>query len=234
MKVSVCIISTNNYKSYLFNLLRSIGTYFLINHDVTCHLFIDEPQYHYKNTFGRIKVETHLIPRYKFPEASLLRYRIIHSLPRSSYGDYMYYIDCDSEIIDFVGDEILAPVVAVFHPGYFNGGGSWESNKKSLAYTDPEKTKAYYCGGMAGGSSDHYYAICRLLKGRIDYDTENGVMATWHDEGMWNWYLSESGGFLKLPPDYMMPQPEHKRKAWGINHFQPKILALEKPKNFRV
>lgn len=234
MTASVCIVATHNYKSFLYNLLRGIDKYFLVDHEVTCHLFLDDTNFEYKKSFERIKIETHLIPPYKFPEASLLRYSVMYWMPRSEYGDYMYYIDVDSQIIDYVGDEILAPVVATLHPGYYNGGGSWGDDKRSLSYTLPENRKKYFCGGFAGGSSDHYYAICRLLKEQIDVDEKNGVIAKWHDETFWNFYLSTSGGFLELSPEYMMPEPIQKRVAWGINHFEPKILALEKPKDFRV
>lgn len=233
MNISLCIVATNRYKEYLYPLLKSVEKYFLVDHNVTCHLFIDAKEWQHEKEFEEITIETHWIPSWKFPEASLFRYSAMYSLPRSSYGDYMFYIDCDSLFVSHVGDEVLAPIVATLHPGYFNGGGAWGNNSKSVSYTQPDKRKKYWCGGFSGGSSDHFYAMCRLFKGQIETDLKNNVMPEWHDETIFNKWLSETGGFLSLTPEYMMPEPIEKRVAWGINHFQPKILALEKPKNFR-
>lgn len=232
MIISLCAIATRNYKQLVQPLLDSVNQYFLTDYQIVFHLFTDVRQ-EYVST-GRIIFEQHLIPSWGFPEATLFRYAAMYSMPRSEYGDYVFYVDCDSSFVAPVGDEILAPIVATLHPGYYNGGGSWETNEKSLAYIKSESRKKYWCGGFQGGSTDHYYAICRLLKERINADTKNGVKAIWDDESHFNWFLAENGGFLSLTPEYMMPEPVSKRVAWGINHFEPKILALEKPKNFRV
>jgi len=232
MKISVCIIATNRYKELVPELIDGIKDFFLLKHDIIVHIFTDK-LITQSLASGRISIEQHIIPSYAYPYATLFRYKILMDVPQQKYGDYIFYIDADSRIVSEIGDEILAPVVAVRHPGYFNGGGTWGDNKLSLSYTYPEKRKKYYCGGFSGGSNDHYYAISRLLKERIGADEKNGVMAVWHDETHFNQYLSETGGFLELDCSYMMPEPEHKRIAWGINNFEPKILALEKPKNFR-
>jgi hypothetical protein len=62
----------------------------------------------------------------------------------------------------------------------------------------------------------------------IDEDERNGVMAEWHDEGHWNKYLSESIYYKELSPAYCMVEQQELRGKWGIDKFEPKIVALEK------
>jgi hypothetical protein len=141
--------------------------------------------------------------------------------------DYVYYIDADMRFVAPVGKEILGELVGVQHPGFYRGGGSWETNPKSEAYVFPKDRKKYLAGGFQGGSK--YTHAFRLLKLNIDEDIKTDTTAKWHDEGYWNeLYVSIPHHFTLLSPSYCMVEEIEKRKAWGIDHLEPKIIALSK------
>jgi hypothetical protein len=83
-----------------------------------------------------------------------------------------------------VGDEIFGELVGVQHPGFYRGGGSWETNNWSQAYVYPPARKYYLAGGFQGGAK--YYKFCLAIKKGIDKDIESGHIAVWHDESYWN------------------------------------------------
>lgn len=226
MKITINLIATRRYPIFVQPLIDSIVKYFLLRHKININLFTDNtiPSYYGDE---RVKIVRHHIPPYGFPDATLLRYRIMSSIEYDC--DYIFYLDVDYLIVSEIDEEILAPIVAVLHPGFsVVGGGSWCDDEKSLAYTNPENRKQYYCGGTQGGSKDHYVAIMNLLANRIDDDTSRGVKAEWNDEQHWNQYLSESGGFKVLDSRYCMVEQQHLRELWKIDHLVPKIIALSK------
>jgi hypothetical protein len=157
---------------------------------------------------------------------TLMRYHIISAVDLSGY-DYVYYIDADMRFVAPVGDEIFGQLVAVQHPGYFRGGGGWELNRNSNAWMPECKRKNYVAGGFQGGSE--YVKAFTHLKQMIEQDMDKGCVARWHDESYWNRLKSISGGRFKfLDPSYCMVEEPEKRKLWGIDHLQPKIIALAK------
>lgn len=226
----VNVIATNKYIEFVQPLVDSLDKYFLIDHKLTVNVFSDS-----KGIKGteRVSIIEHTIPAYKFPEATLLRYHIMTSITYDT--DYIFYLDADMLINDFVGEEILGDLVAVRHPGFYISG-EWGSNntpKGSTAYLEPINRVKYYAGGFQGGSSDVYLKVIKKLAANIDIDTANGLMADYHDETHWNHFLATT--FLpihELTPEYCMPQAWAKRVYSKIQHLPAKILALEKDFNY--
>jgi hypothetical protein len=141
--------------------------------------------------------------------------------------DYVYYIDADMRFVAPVGDEIFGELVGVQHPGFYRGGGSWETNPKSEAYVFPKDRKKYLAGGFQGGSK--YVEISIILAQMIANDSLNSITAVYADESHWNKiYTLNVDKFKLLTPDYCMVEEIEKRKLWGINNFNPRILALAK------
>jgi hypothetical protein len=226
MKVVVCLIATNKYKQFVNPLLESIDKYFLVNHEIEVNLFIDEVNYRCFIS-DRVSVVKHKIFSYGFPAATLFRYEIMTSIDYQC--DYIYYLDVDYIINDFVDEDIFGNIVAVLHPGFsIVGGGSWCTDKESNAYTYPENRRQYFCGGTSGGAYDYYYPLMKRLKREIEDDENRGVRAEWNDESHLNKTLSELKSFKILDSSYCMPEPIHLRKLWEIDHLTPKILALDK------
>lgn len=231
MKIVICIIATNQYKSFVPQLTKSICEYFLLSHEIELHIFTEGIVELYEDE--RVKHVFHKIPAYKFPEASLYRFHIMTSL--NYEADYLYYIDADMQIVDYVGDEILGDIVAVRHPGYFMGGwGSENVNPKSTAYLQNDKRLKYFAGGFQGGKLEHYFGAMLIMAAAIEVDRGNGIMAEWQDESHWNRHLAYNPPTVELNPSYCMPEPEWKRKAWKINNLPVKIIALEKDENIRL
>lgn len=231
-QIGILLVATNRYKQFVQPLIDCIEKYFLVDHDVNIFLFTDLID-NYKTS--RINIIQSKIPSYKFPYATLYRYKIFddHKQLLKS-NDYLFYLDVDMAIVGNVGDEIFNDgLTAVSHPGYFKSGGWGSSNcpKESLAYI-PEVQRYNYCaGGFQGGKADLYLSVCNLLNARIQDDEDRGVMAEWHDETHWNWILNASElsrNYIKLNPSYCMVEQEHLRKLWGINDIEPKIIALAK------
>lgn len=241
-KVALAVIATNHYTDFIKPLLESAKKYLLKGHEVIFHLFTNSEDYfeiaiyangdRIKQDTGKIyqlygmPIECHPIEHQPWPAMTLNRYHIMSQVDFSGY-DYVYYIDADMRFVAPVGDEIFGQLVAVQHPGYFRGGGGWELNRNSWAWMPECKRKQYIAGGFQGGSM--YVASWVGLKMMIDSDRERGCIAKWHDESYWNRVKSLSKQWFKiLDPSYCMVEEPEKRKLWGIDHLQPKIIALAK------
>jgi histo-blood group ABO system transferase len=221
-KIALCVIATNDYVEFVEPLLVSADYYFLQGHEVDYHLFT--------NCADRWGMEReiicHQIEHEPWPAMTLKRYHIMSGADLSGY-DYVYYVDADMRFVAPVGDEIFGELVGVQHPGFYRGGGAWETNMRSEAYVFPQDRKKYLAGGFQGGT--RYYNFCTYLKEGIDNDTFKGVTAVWHDESHWNsTFALVPQHFNLLDPSYCMVEEPAKRKAWGIDHLEPKIIALKK------
>lgn len=228
MKIGLLLIATGQYKSFVQNLLEGVKKFLLVDHDIDVYLFTDDidPVY---NGNERVNIRKHLIPSYKFPMATLMRYHVFTTGMKYDDCDYLFYLDIDSAIVDYVGDEVLGNIVAVRHPGFYaKNGGSWETNMQSTAFTFENNRSFYYAGGFQGGNTDIFYHIMLQLRRNIDEDERNGVRAVHNDESHWNKYISECKYFKELTPDYMMVEQQNLREAWRISYFSPKIIALAK------
>jgi hypothetical protein len=231
LQVGLLVIATGKYNEFLGPLTQSIEDHFMKNHEVIIHLFTDEPIAARRES--RLQFKVIEIPSYKFPEATLLRYQIFSDAREKLEGDYLFYLDVDSLFVGNVGEEILIDGLTVTcHPGFYRdkGWGDMETKGNSIVYTPPASRVRYYCGGFQGGSFKDYLEACVIMAQDIKEDKHNGVMARWHDESHWNHYINViySGYRQVLTPEYMMPEQQALRKAWKIDHFEPKILALSK------
>ena len=232
MKICINVIATGKYIEFVPQLIYSIDKYFLIGHDITVNVFTDSDSLACVviNT-TRLYLIQHKIPSYKFPEATLLRYHIMLDVDYDC--DYIFYLDADMRIVDYVGDEILGDLVAVRHPGYYiaKNAGAWETRAESLAYIKPEDRKKYFCGGVQGGSKDYYTTAMIIMSEWIDIDLKAGVMPVFHDESILNKFLI-SREYKELSCAYCIPEAMYKRRYSKIEHIKPKILALEKDFNY--
>lgn len=198
----------------------------MLRHQIQIHLFVDELGSYEGD--DRVKIEQTLIVSYRFPLATLYRYKIMTE-GKDYNCDYIYYLDVDYLIASEIDEEIFGDIVAVLHPGYsVLGGGSWCTDKKSNAYTYPENRKQYFCGGTQGGRYEYYYPLMKRMKREIEDDEKRGVKAEHNDEGHWNKVLSELNSFKILDSGYCFVEQPHLQKQWKIDHLTPKIIALDK------
>ncbi len=221
-KIALCIIATQNYIDFVPPLLESAEAYFMKGHEVNYHVFCDRS---FITDYWNI--EFHPIRHQPWPAMTLKRYEIMQQADLYGY-DFVYYIDADMLFVAPVGDEILKPLVGVHHPGYYmKGGGAWETRKESTAFVKESKRNVYLAGGFQGGAM--YGNAIKHLAANIAQDEENDITAVWHDESHWNaFYTGLTFDFTVLNPSYCMVEEIEKRKAWGIEWLEPKIIALSK------
>lgn len=227
--VGILLISTGRYKQFIKQLLLQIDKFFLPKEELKIYLFADD-LFEYRESEFDFEINQFAIEPLKFPEATMLRYRIFneHS-ERFKECSHIFYSDVDMAIVATIGAEILGGgLTAVRHPGFFNGGGSWETRPESNCYVPPEKRNIYFAGGFQGGHTSEYLTAVKLMSEWIDEDLKNGITPVWHDESAWNKLLTMHQNFVELDSGYCLVQSEHLRKRWGIDHLTPRILALDK------
>lgn len=235
LKIGLLLIATNKYKQFIEQLLQGVDKYFFTDAELSIYLFIDDTSFKF-DIPSRMNVQLFKIDSFKFPYATLYRYYMFSQVKNHIDCDYVFYSDVDMKFVDFVGGEILpnmaddCGLVSVGHCGFWNGGGSWETNVDSKAYIPKEFCKRYYAGGFQGGERTVYLDACSQMSAGINDDESRGVLAVWHDESFWNRYLSISKSKM-LTPSYCMVEQEDLRKKWGVDHFVPKIIALAKDHN---
>jgi hypothetical protein len=224
MRVGLLLIATGEYDRFLKPLIDSADRFFFKGEPIDIYIFADKP-YNEKHS-ERINIQVMEIKHYPFPYATLYRYKHFDQYKDVLTSDYLFYLDVDMLFVDHVGSEILGDLVCVQHPGFYKGGwGSSGCDKRSLAYLEPHLCKDYKAGGFQGGRREGYLEACNILNARIQDDERRNVMAEWHDETHWNWYLKTLAKNIKiLSPSYCFPQA-----IWAKGMlFQKKILALEK------
>jgi len=235
LSIGLCVITTGKYKQFFQQLLDGVNKYFLPTHKINVFLFTDE--YIGCESTDRVSVEQIFIPAYKFPFATLYRYKIFNEhRVHLRKENYIFYTDCDMSFVNTVSDEILGDgLTVVYHPGFYsqkNIVGHWGSNEvseDSLAYVNPDKRIGYVAGGFNGATSFDFLKMSYILSKRIDADEALGVMATYHDESHLNWYVKKFPERIKyLDPSYCLVEQKHLREAWGISHLPERIIALSK------
>lgn len=231
MKIGLLLIATNKYKIFVQPLLDGVKKNFLRDHEITVFLFTDEFGEYIGN--DRVRIEQFIIPPYKFPHATLYRYKIFDEhREHLRKTDYLVYLDVDMAIVDEVkGPNFLHEVISVRHPGFYHSGwGSSGVVKESLAYVEPDKRRGYCAGGVQGGKTETYLRICNMLNARIQDDEKRGVLAEWHDESFFNWLLKsgEVPYYAPLHSGYCMVEDLERRKSWKIDRLPVFIVALNK------
>jgi histo-blood group ABO system transferase len=236
MKIGLLLISTGKYDQFVQPLIDSVKNYFMKKHEVIVYLFTDKLQ----DLIGdeRVSIEQFIIAPLKFPFATLYRYKIFNELKDEIKTDFVFYSDADMRFVGDVEEYILpneSGLTAVQHPGFWKGGwGSSGTHELSMAYLPIKKRKNYYCGGFQGGKREVYLSMSEELYKNIEIDLKkakeinythnSGILAEWHDETHYNWYMSSRCPKV-LSPSYCFPE------NWKSLPFEPKILALEKNHN---
>ena len=245
MKIKLVCIATRKYTQYIQQFLESAKKYFFPDDDVNVVIFTDNPEATAfwqtgpeARSFSITDVE---IPAYGFPDATLLRYHIFseHSMYLQG-SDYVFYCDIDSRFVDYVGkDDTLSKFIAnpfnvpthkyflTCHPGFWQGGGSWEERLESLCCAVQHRAGYYVAGGFLGARTLDFLNLSDVCSALIRGDSRKGITAKWHDESALNKFIScvdMSNNYL--PPEYVWPQdcdwfkPDPK--------WKPRILALKK------
>ena len=244
----VCIVLNRPYWSFAQEMFWGVDTFFLKHstiknkYTIEVLLWSDMPieSFPLGKVFSTEPVE--------WPLPTLLRYNLF--LQQEEYlrdnFDYIFYMDVDMRIVDWIGEEILGEgLTAASHPMYYVRKEyipPYEPNEQSTAYIkrtgrfieengQKRFQPLYYAGGFQGGKTEEYIKAMKVMRKNIDEDFNNNYIAIWNDESHWNRYLHDNTPSVILNPSYIYPDSliaEYYIKVWGRN-FSPKIVTLTKP-----
>ena len=182
----------------------------------------------------------------EWPMPTLMRYHLfLQQEEKLKDYDYIFYIDVDMRVTDWIGEEILGNgLTAAQHPMYAlrtSYQPPYEPNHESSAYIhrpgriieengQKRFEQLYYAGGFQGGKTEDFIKAMKVMRGNIDRDFGINYVARWNDESHWNKYLFENPPTVVLSPSYIYPDSlvqDYYVKLWGRN-YSPKIMTLTK------
>jgi len=237
-KIGILVIATRGYNDFINPLFTSIATNFLPEHRIGLMLFTDAPysqiynfkEHTAKNCNNRVHVSAFEVTHKPWPYMTLHRYNIFNKHKEHLKNfDYLYYIDADMKVESIIDEEVLPDnpnqIVAVKHPGYYQGGGDWETSMSSVAFVSPAQRKTYWAGGFNGASSAKYLSMCQEISTMLALDECVNIIAKWHDESYFNRYLIDQE-VKTLDSGYIYPEDSEHIK-WNLP-FKKRIIALNK------
>lgn len=226
-RIGIFTIATNHYVLMLEAQLRAISDQV---RELDWQYVVATDQVEHLAQFTRDnQLDDHVkivkCPPYKFPLASMLRFKYISQ--KMSEFDFICYMDCDMEIENphalHVAIQGSTSVQLVRHPGWARdfglrlspkerlaesyvrirkgGLGSWESRRNSSAWVPRRKRKDYYAGGIFFGPTKEILQLSDICDAWMDADLRSGIIASVHDESYLNrWAIVNK--FTPLGPEY--------------------------------
>ncbi len=235
MTIGIIVIATNKYIKFFENLYNSCEKYLFPNTDKKYFLITDHPIQNYSNVITLFQQHE------KWPNPTLKRFHYILShrdLIESHNLTHLFYLDADMLIVDYVYETYFLEkckdkLLAVYHPGYWktsNKRGEPEQNQKSKCCI-LDKDHEYVAGGFQGGYTKLYFKAMEIMKNALDEDISNGIIPIWHDESVWNKFVSLNKNKIHFEiPEFCFPEGWDARK--NLKGLKKKIVALNKNHEF--
>jgi histo-blood group ABO system transferase len=107
------------------------------------------------------------------------------------------------------------------------GRGSWETNKKSMAYVPKRFRRIYVCGGVWFGPKQEFGNLITECEDLLQADEGRAVMAKWHDESYLNKWSSRNKYRLIEPSMCFEPSYPQLKQIKGL------IQAVDKQNHRR-
>ena len=127
--LGVITVATNRYVDFWADQARSFAANPSHDLDITLHVFTDQPNVaeSVASTIP-ISVVVHEIPDYKWPHASLYRFKLIDEFKENLTEDFLMHLDADMLVkAPITSSQLSNPLVngicLVRHPGYFRPSG---------------------------------------------------------------------------------------------------------------
>jgi hypothetical protein len=224
--ISINIIATNKYLSFVEGISKSISKFFFPDCRIIIivHSNLDIRNSH-SNTDERIRYVHNFIEHEPWPYTTLKRFHyFVKAKEIITESDYSFYIDADSLFVGEIDIHTLpsSGLFGTIHPCLNEGCGTPERNNLSTAYIPLGSNNRYFCGGFFGGSSREFIKMSEKLSQNIDKDLENGIIAIWHDESHINNY------FFHNPPSYIFEPPFAVAENLTIQQESSKVKFLDK------
>lgn len=208
-KIAVLYICTGRYSLFWDAFYTSSEKHFLNRHEKQYFVFTDCEIPHTD------KPHVHTIYQEKlgWPYDTLCRFHMFHSIhDKLREFDFVFFFNANCEFMQTIDETVLPDqeegLIVTQHPGFFDKDRteySYDTNAGSLACVLPDEGVHYVSGGINGGTAKAYLELVCALKAAIDADTENGVIALWHDESHLNRYVINRP-YRLLHPGYFTPQ----------------------------
>lgn len=100
--------------------------------------------------------------------------------------------------------------------------GTWETNRKSTAFTPRRLRRLYYCGGIWIGPSKAFRSFIDVNSKNVATDLSANFIAKWHDESHLNKW-STMNNFIELSPSFCF-DPTFRQ----LKNIEGKIEAVNK------
>ena len=178
-------------------------------------------------------------PAYDWPLSTMKRFAIFLTQEKAlEQLDYLFFFNANLTCREVITPEEFLPraqqgeqLLLVQQPGFWNKKPmfySYDRNPKCTAYIPYNCGRDYVSGGLNGGTSAAFLAMCKELDRRTEQDIHNGVVPLWHDESQLNRYAAEHpGSYRLLTPAYWYPE------GWQMP-FEQKIIVRNKSRYFDV
>lgn len=203
MKITLNLIATNRYISFLDVICPSIEEFFFPGEEITVivHTNLDLPEN--LNLYKRISFIRNEIQHEPWPLTTLKRFEyFLSTKAKLSESDYCFYVDVDSLFIKRISIDLPGcGMLGTIHPCLFQGSGTPERTPESKACIPIGSNSRYFCGGFFGGSSREFIKMSETILENIQDDLSRGVIAIWHDESHLNRY------FFDNPPSGVLDHP---------------------------
>lgn len=247
--ITIFLIATNRYVEFVPELLDSIAENFCSDSQVQVVLMTDNPKIQgLRSSSAQLDITIVEIKSYIWPEATLLRFRLIQENWNLVKGEVVMYMDVDTKVVnpisktnlmDALGSKMMA---VVSHPGYFNRNIliryilklsifiGWEKRKKSTAFTPFNLRQTYVCGGVWFGRYDYLHSIISTLALNVDKDISSGIIAKFHDESHLNrMFAIHNEDFVVLTPSWAYDYTYS-----NLRNIHPLIEVIRKPMEFNA
>ncbi len=214
--IGICITATGKYITLALPLIESARIYLCPEHKKTFYLFTD--------AIIDLPEDVVVIPakKYGWPFDSMFRFMFyLKNKELFEHNDYMIAIDADMLFVDYVGTEILQPLVGSEHSLFTKKRGSFEEkNKKSKAYIAPHEGRCYFHATFYGGQTKRFISLLEVCSNYVAQDVKNKCIPIWHDESHLNRYFEDN------PPVHLSPAYCY-LDFCGLD-IKPKIIGVPK------
>lgn len=214
MKIGILYICTGKYTIFWKDFYLSCEKNFITEAEKHYFVFTDSKEIEFLETNKNI----HLIyqDNLGWPNNTLKRYQIfLNSKKEIEKMDYLFYLNANLLFLEKIKPEEFLPsinekIVGCLHPGYYNKSIKrypYEKNPLSKAFISKKENMKYFAGGINGGKTKDFIELIEILNINIEDDFKNKIIAKWHDESHWNWYLNNHLEDLKiLDSSYLYPE----------------------------
>lgn len=230
--VAILYICTGAYSVFWADFYTSFERYFLPECQKTYFVFTDAAALAHEEQPNVRRYEQEAWP---WPYSTLRRFTVFLRA-QEELKNYDHVFFCNANLVcsrPVTAAEFLPradrgeTLTLVQQPGFWNKKPlfyTYDRNPRCRAYIPYNCGRDYVSGGLNGGTSAAFLALCRELERRTEADLADGIIARWHDESQLNRYAAERpGAYRLLTPAYWYPE------GWDLP-FEQKITVRDKAK----